>query len=67
MVPLKASTSSLSSSDLNMAVAIFGNALVGLQINLSATAYKKSKANTSLLINFSRRTSRRFLLLPPNS
>ncbi|KAG9762193.1 hypothetical protein KCU71_g4982, partial [Aureobasidium melanogenum] len=54
-------------SDLNMAVAISGNALVGLQINLSATAYKKSKANTSLLINSLGKGSKKALVAAPNS
>lgn len=38
-------------SDLGLAVAISGHTLIGLQINVSAPAYKKSKAGTSLLIN----------------
>lgn len=51
-------------SDLNLAVAISGNALVGLQINLSATAYKKTKANTSLLINSLGKGSKKALVAP---
>ncbi|KAI4722151.1 hypothetical protein E4T48_01457 [Aureobasidium sp. EXF-10727] len=54
-------------SDLGMAVAISGNALVGLQINLSATAYKKSKANTSLLINSLGKGSKKALVAAPDS
>ncbi|KAH0345163.1 hypothetical protein KCU81_g4478, partial [Aureobasidium melanogenum] len=54
-------------SDLSMAVAISGNALVGVQINLSATAYKKSKANTSLLINSLGKGSKKALVAAPNS
>lgn len=52
-------------SDLGLAVAISGNALVGLQINLSATAYKKSKANTSLLINSLGKGSKKALVAAP--
>jgi hypothetical protein len=54
-------------SDLGLAVAISGNALVGLQINLSATAYKKSKANTSLLINSLGKGAKKALVAAPNS
>ncbi|KAI5268807.1 hypothetical protein E4T47_07509 [Aureobasidium subglaciale] len=54
-------------SDLGLAVALSGNALVGLQINLSATAYKKSKANTSLLINSLGKGSKKALVARPNS
>lgn len=54
-------------TDLGLAVAISGNALVGLQINLSATAYKKSKANTSLLINSLGKGSKKALVAAPNS
>jgi len=38
-------------SDLGLAVAISENNLVGLQVNTSAPAYKKSKSGDSLLIN----------------
>ncbi|KAL1297737.1 hypothetical protein AAFC00_006276 [Neodothiora populina] len=38
-------------SDLGLAAAISGNALVGLQLNVSAPVYKKSRSGTSLLIN----------------
>lgn len=54
-------------SDLGLAVAVSGNALVGLQINLSATAYKKSKANTSLLINSLGKGAKKALVAAPNS
>lgn len=54
-------------SDLGLAVAISGNALVGMQINLSATAYKKSKANTSLLINSLGKGAKKALVAAPNS
>lgn len=38
-------------SDLGLAIAISKNNLVGLQVNVSAPVYKKSKLGTSLLIN----------------
>lgn len=38
-------------SDLGLAVAISKSNLVGLQVNVSAPVYKKSKLGTSLLIN----------------
>lgn len=38
-------------SDLGLAVAISKNTLIGVQVNTSAPAYKKSKSGTSLLVN----------------
>lgn len=38
-------------SDLGLAVALTGNAIVGLQVNIAAPASKKSKMNPSLLIS----------------
>ncbi|GAB7347223.1 hypothetical protein MBLNU459_g3326t1 [Dothideomycetes sp. NU459] len=38
-------------ADLGLAVALSGNEIVGLQINLSAPTHKKSKTNSSLLID----------------
>lgn len=38
-------------SDLGLAVATSGSTLVGLQVDVSAPAYKRSRSGTSLLIN----------------
>lgn len=55
MVEASASSNSLDFisyfSDLGLAVALSGNAIVGMQINTSAPASKKSKTHSSLLIN----------------